>query len=169
MRRLSSVAGSIVLFAGCSGMNPQTRGEFLKMTTSGVPFAMQDSYVAKRRFDDVVAILRKKSADCFNIDATTQRTQGGVTTMNMTDEFRTKVKMVSADKAELTTQYTTRGAITPQKVPPGGFYHRAIDIEKVSATSTRLSYYGSSFQVSKDVWQAVKDWSEGRSAECPGV
>lgn len=169
MRCVIRVAGSIALLAGCASMNPQTRDEFLKMTTSGAPFAMQDSYVAKGRFDDVVAVLKKRSGDCFNIDSSMERTSGGITTMKIRDEFRTSVKVVSTGKAELTTQYTTKGAITPQTVPPGGFYHRAIDIEKVSATSTRLTYYGSSFQVSKDVWKAVKDWSEGRSAECPGV
>lgn len=75
--------------------------------------------------------------------------------------------MLSGSKAELTTQFTSKGVVYAQKVPDGGFCHRAVDIERISPSSTKLTYYGSRFASSKAAWAAIKEWSDGRASACP--
>lgn len=87
--------------------------------------------------------------------------------MNQTDEYRTVIRLIDNNRAELTTQFTMKGAIVMQQVPPGGFYSTAMDIKRLTPTTTKLSYYGSSFSGSKAKWNAFKDWSDGKLEPCP--
>jgi hypothetical protein len=59
------------------------------------------------------------------------------------------------------------GQIVVQKVPEGGFYHRAVDIERVSPRTTKLTYYGPSLESGKKAWTAIKQWSDGKPSACP--
>jgi len=162
------VASAAVVAAGCAGNNPQTREEFVKTRRDGVPFNMTDSYVANRRFEDVVSSLRKKSEECLQVDVTMKRTQGGMTAMNATDEYRTVVKVVGPNMAQMTTQFQmAKGQIVTQKVPEGGFYARAVDIERASPRTTKLTYYGSSLDAGKKAWGTIKEWSDGKNSPCP--
>ncbi len=168
MRKLWLVCGIAAVLAGCAGLTPsQTREEFVQRKQKGEPFSMVDTYVAKRRFEDVVKTLSQKTAECFNVDITTRRSEGGMTTMNLKDSYRTTVRIVSANRAELTTRHTTKGMANPQKVPKGGLYYRAVDIERQSSGSTKLTYYGPSVAGGKSVWTAMKQWSDGQQAACP--
>ena len=168
MRKLVLVLGLVVVLSGCAGMQPaQTRKEFVQKNLDGIPFSMVDRHVTKRRFEDVVNSLRRKTAECFNVDVTTTRTQGGMTTSKVRDEYRTTIRAVNANRAELTTQYTTKGMMNLQTVPEGGFYSRAVDIDRLTPGTTRLTYYGSSFDSGKRAWAAIKDWGDGKSTPCP--
>lgn len=155
--------------AGCAGnhLAPQSRTEFVAYSTEGRTFSMMDSHVANRKFDLVVATLKQKSQECLDGDANMTRRSGGIQTMSVTDRFRTDVRIVSPGRAELTTQYTSTGIIYLQKIPDGGFYSRAADIERLSPTTTKITYYGPSFDSSKKVWAAMKQWSDGQAAPCP--
>jgi hypothetical protein len=147
---------------------PQTREEFRQqLVASDSRFKFIDTYVAKRRFDDVVKSLKQNVEQCFDQNVTTTRTQGGMTTMNQTDEWRTTVRVVNSNRAEVTTQMTMKGAIVPGKVPPGGLYMTAVDIERLTPSTTKLSYYGSTSSGSKERWDLVKQWSDGKSTPCP--
>lgn len=168
MRKLVLVSGIVVVLTGCAGMQAsQTRKEFVQKKLEGVPFSMVDKHVAKRRFEDVVSSLRQKTAECFNVDVTTRRTQGGMTTSQVKDEYRTTIRLVGANRAELTTQYTSKGIIYLQKIPEGGFYSRAVDIDRLTPGTTKLTYYGSSFESGKRAWAAIKDWGDGKATPCP--
>src|SRR5215813_7217873 len=168
MRNAIITAFTAAVVSSCSTNYPQTREEFRQgLVSSDSSFKFVDTYVAKRRFEDVVKSLQQNVASCFNQDVTTTRTQGGITTMNQTDEWRTTVKVVNKNLAELTTQQTMKGAIVPVKVPPGGFYVTAVDIERATATTTKLSYYGSTSSGSKERWDLVRQWSDGKPTPCP--
>jgi hypothetical protein len=174
MRKFVFVSGVVMALSGCAGMQPaQTRQEFVQKNLSGTPFSMVDAYVTKRRFDDVVNSLKQKTAECFNVNVTTRRTEGptspqaGTTTMNVKDEYRTTVRVINANRAELTTQFTSKGIVYLQTIPEGGFYHRAIDIERLTPSTTKLTYYGSSFDSGKKAWAAIKEWSDGKATPCP--
>ncbi len=168
MRRLVLISGIVAVLSGCAGMEPaQTRKEFVQKNLDGIPFSMVDKHVAKRRFEDVVASLRRKTAECFNVNVTTTRTQGGMTTSKVRDEYRTTIRVINANRAELTTQYTSKGMINLQTVPEGGFYSRAVDIDRLTPGTTRLTYYGSSFDSGKKAWAAIKDWGDGKTTPCP--
>jgi hypothetical protein len=148
-------------------MNPQTRDEYRQAIASGVPLTMTDTYVAQRRFDDVVKSLKQKADECLQVDVTTKRSQGGMTTMNVRDEYRTSVRVVDKSHAELTTQSTMKGAIVLQQVPPGGFFETEVDIERVAPSSTKLTYYGPSTSGGKAKWDVLKQWSDGKPVACP--
>ena len=169
MQKLTLPLSLVAILAGCAGANPQTREEFRSTRQAGVPFSFTDTYIAKRPFDEAVDTLRKKVDECFQVNVTTKRTQGpgGFTTMNVTDEYRTVIRSVDKNLAELTTQYHMKGAIVMQQVPAGGFYLTVMDIERLTATTTKLSYYGSSFAGSKAKWNAFKQWSDGQLVPCP--
>jgi hypothetical protein len=165
----SAILLSALALAGCAGhLAPQSRPEFIEKISEGGAFLMVDSYVARAGFDQVVATLRQKSGECLDGDTQVRRSSGGITAMQYTHHYRTQVRVVAAGRAELTTQFTSTNLAYAQQVPQGGFYDRAVDIERLSPTTTRLTYYGSSFASSKEAWAAMKGWSEGRSTACPG-
>src|SRR5688500_6061145 len=168
MRNAIFVAVATAVLSGCSMHYPQTRDEFRKgLVESDSSHKLIDKYVAKRRFDDVVESLQQNVEQCFNQNVTTTRTQGGMATMNQTDEWRTTVKVINRYRAEVTTQMTMKGAIVPVKVPPGGFYVTAVDVERLTPSTTKLSYYGSTSSGSKERWDLVKQWSDGKPTPCP--
>jgi hypothetical protein len=160
MRNAIFAVLATAVLSGCSMHYPQTREEFREgVVSSDSRFKFVDTYVAKRRLENV--------EQCFNQDVTTTRTHGGMTTMNQTDEWRTTVKVIDRNRAEVTTQQTMKGAIVPVKVPPGGFYVTAVDIERMTPSTTKLSYYGSTSSGSKERWDLMKQWSDGKPTPCP--
>jgi hypothetical protein len=157
--------------AGCANVKTGTwysREEFVTYSKEGRMMSMTDTYVANRKFEQVVAVLKQKSADCLDSDSVMSRRSGGIQTMRVTDHFRTTVRVVAPGRAELTTQYTSSGITYLQKIPDGGFYHRAVDVERLTPTTTKLTFYGSSFSESKSTWAAMKKWSDGQSDACLG-
>jgi hypothetical protein len=168
MRSAIFAAVAAAVLSGCATNYPQTREELRKgIVESDSSFKFVDTYVAKRRFDDVVKSLKQNVEQCFDQDVTTTRSQGGMTTMNQTDEWRTSVKVINRNRAEVTTQMTMKGAIVPVKVPPGGFYVTAVDVERLTASTTKLSYYGSTSSGSKERWDLIRQWSDGKPTPCP--
>ena len=158
----------IFAIAGCSGtLAPQSRAEYVARIKEGGMLVRTDSHVAGRSFEQVVGALRQKVEECLQSDTHVVRS-GGIGSMNVTHHSRTQLQVVGTGRAELTTQFTSTGSITyVQQVPPGGFYERAVDIERVSPTTTRLTYYGPSTDSSMSTWAAIRDWSDGRAAGCP--
>lgn len=168
MRNATFVALATVVLSACAMNYPQTREEFRQgLASSDSRFKFVDTHVAKRRFDDVVKSLNQNVPQCFNQNVTTTRTQGGMMTMNQTDEWRTTVKVINRNRAEVTTQQTMKGAIVPVKVPPGGFYVNAVDIERLTPSTTKLSFYGTTSSGSKERWDLIRQWSDGKPTPCP--
>jgi hypothetical protein len=165
MRKLAFLTCGVALLSGCAGGNPQTRVEFQE-TMSHSSLGFVESHIAKRRFDDVMKTLRQKAEECLQYNLTTTREQGGIRTMNQTDEIRTTIRAVNNDRAEMTIQLTMKGAIVMQQVPPGGFYNAAMDIERLTPGTTKLTYYGSSLSAGKTRWGALKQWGDGQLAPC---
>src|SRR3990172_1884822 len=118
MRRLVLISGIAAVVYGCAGLTlSQTREEFVQRKLNGEPFSMVDTYVTKRRFEDVVKTLSQKTTECFNVNVTTRRTKGGMTTMNLKDEYRTTVRIVNPKRAEMTTQHITKAMFSLQNIP----------------------------------------------------
>jgi hypothetical protein len=167
MRQLVFFVGVITLVSGCASMDPQTRDEYRTAVDGGRPFTMKDSFVARRGFDEVVRTLRQKSDECFNVNIKTTRKQDGITTMATTDEVRTVIRVVNSKRAELTMQTNPKGIVMLNKVPAGGFYRMTIDIDRLAAGTTRLTYYGSSTDHGKRRLAVIKQWSDGKQVGCP--
>ena len=60
---------------------------------------------------------------------------------------------------------TTRGMVMLSKVPEGGEYIVALDIERAGKNSTRLSWYSRPGGW-RDEWELNKQWSEGKDLPC---
>ena len=129
-------------------------------------FKFVDTYVAKRRFDDVVKSLKRNVDQCFDQNVTTTRMQGGMMTMNQTDEWRTTVEVIDKNRAEVTTRQAMKGAITPGQ-PAGGYYVNAVDIERAARGTTKLSFYGNTSGGSKQRLDLIRQWSDGKQTPCP--
>ena len=166
--RIATLAAALaaVLLSGCLHY-AQTRDEFRQsIVSSDSRFKYVDTHVAKRRFDDVVKSLKQNVPECFNQNVTTTRTQGGIMSMNQTDEWRTTVEVIDNNRAEVTTRQAMKGAITPGQ-PAGGYYVNAVDIERATRGTTKLSFYGSTSSGSKERWDLIRQWSDGKHTPCP--
>lgn len=155
-----------VALAGCA-QQPQTRQEYVNAVSSGDHmFVMKDTYVSKRGFDQVVAAVKQKAEECGNFTRTRTITTGGLPTGGSRTDWNTAVRVVGPGRAELTSQYNMAGIVLA-KVPEGGIFGMAVDIERTSPTTTRLSYYG--MKKDKEVWEAIRNWADGSMAGCPST
>jgi hypothetical protein len=164
MRGVLLLATAIFL-TGCA-TSAQNRDDF-KKTLQGYPsLSVTGSHVSNRRFEDVVATLERKWKECYGFQRTTTRTQGGMTTMNYKDTYHPKSRKVSNSLVEMTLQVTTEGMIMLSKVPEGGDYVVALDIERLPGSKTKLSWYSASLGGWKAAWERNKQWSDGKDVAC---
>jgi hypothetical protein len=122
-------------------------------------------YMVNRPFDDVAASLQKKWRQCYDINATTKRTAGGMTTSNYTDTFHPKFKRIDNSHLEMTLQMTTKGMVMLNKIPEGGEYVIALDLQRVSENKTKLSWYSYSWGKKAEL-ERNKAWGDGKNVAC---
>lgn len=143
------------VLAGCAlPMGPQSRSDFVQEKRAGASITAVDGHIAHRRFDQVVGLLQRKADECLNLARRGQGTHAAL-------------RMVGSGRAELTMQVATPSTPFLRRLPEGGSYHLAVDIERVSATMTRLTYYGPGLETGQQDWAAIKEWSDGEAAPCP--
>jgi alpha-L-fucosidase len=152
-----------ISLAGCAGA-PQTREGFKESAKSNTLLGTVDTYTANRRFEEVIAMLDRKWQECYSRRSTTTRTQGGMTTMNYQDTFNPQSRKVSDSLVEMTLQVTTTGMIMLSKVPPGGDFVIALDVERLPANRTRLTWHAGPGKGS--YWEKNKQWSDGKDVAC---
>jgi hypothetical protein len=163
MRGILSII-TVIFLAGCV-TSPQTRDE-LKTTMINHPsLAIVGTYTTNRRFEEVVATLDRKWQECYGIRKTTTRTEGGMTTMSYRDTFHPQSRKVNNSLVEMTLQMTTEGMIMLSKVPPGGDYIVALDLQRLSGNKTKLMWYSSAWGWT-EAWERNKQWSDGKNMAC---
>jgi len=154
----------VTVLAACSAS--QTREEFRDKVAGGAAMSTMDTYVAKRGFDDVTKALKQKSEECLNYQATQSRSEGGMTTSSSTTAYAASFTVVSNKHAELTIRKVPKSKLAfAPGAPEGGLYYVALDIDVITPTTTKLTYYGPSGW-SKG-YAAIKNWSDGQPAKCP--
>ena len=164
MRGLSLVA-TVIFLAACT-TSAQNRDDFKKTIQSYPSLSVTGSHASSRRFEDVVATLERKWKECYSVQRTTTRTQGGMTTMNYKDTFHPRVRRVNGSLVEMTLQVTTQGMIMLSKVPEGGDYVVALDIERAPGNKAKLTWYSASLGGWKAAWERHKQWSDGKDVAC---
>lgn len=145
----TAVLGGCALSAG-----PQSRSDFVQEKKAGASMTAIDGHIAHRRFDQVVGVLQRKADECLNLARRGPATHAAL-------------RMVGSGRAELTMQVATQPAPFLRRQPEGGAFHLAVDIERVSPTMTRLTYYGPGLETGQKDWTAIKEWSDGEAAPCP--
>lgn len=88
-----------------------------------------------------------------------------MTTMRITDTYHPSVNRVNDNLIEFTIQYTTKGASSLQKAPPGGYYGAALNVKRVGRDRTELAWYSPSHGW-KDEWVKIKEWATGKRSSC---
>jgi hypothetical protein len=109
-------------------------------------------------------LLRPRLAECFDYNVTWTRMEGAAVGM-FKEKWQSSVRPIDRNRAEVTVQRVVGGAV--QKQPEGGIYMIAVDLERVDAASTKLTFYGSSTSFGNTTWDSLRQWSEGRTAPCP--
>lgn len=150
-----------VLLGGCAS-TPQTRDEHIALMKSNPSWTIVDTYTSSRPFDEVVVMIDKKWQECYNVNKTTSTTRNGLKS-GYKDEYHPKAYKVSNSLTEMTLQMTT-SMMMLNKVPPGGFYFVALDLQRLSGNKTKLNWYSTSEW--KNSWEKNKQWSEGKNVSC---
>lgn len=149
---LSFLATAVL--GGCAlPEGPQSRSDFVQEKKAGASLTAIDGHIAHRRFDQVVGVLQRKADECLNLARRGPATHAAL-------------RMVGSGRAELTMQVAGRAAFL-RRQPEGGAFHLAVDIERVSPSMTRLTYYGPGLETGQKDWAAIKGWSDGEAAPCP--
>jgi hypothetical protein len=153
------------MLAGCATTSPQSRDELKSFAKAHTTAMIYESYTSRRRFEDVVASLELKWNECYGISKTTTRSENGVRTSQYRDTFHPHFVKVNGFLVEMTLQMTTEGMVMLSKVPPGGDYIVALDVERLLGGKTRLTWHSAAWGW-KDQWEVNKQWSDGKEAAC---
>jgi hypothetical protein len=168
MRTGIALLTSIVLVAPAYAVDqPQNREEFKTAVSKGAAFMKVHTHVANRRFEDVAKVLKAKTEECLNVRVTsTGRNSQGRVNYASAKDYHSSFRTVNKGRAELTVQQDPKGTRIGPKMPKGGFYFVALDVDRSSGNTTKLTYYGPSRGWDK-TFDAIKKWSDGESAACP--
>ena len=153
----------VISLFGCVSA-PQTRAELKTTVVNHPSLSVVGSHTSNRRFEEVVAMLERKWQECYSVRRTTTRSEGGMTTMRYRDSYYPQSRKVNNSLVEMTLQMTTEGMIMVTKVPPGGDYMVALDLERLPGNKTKLSWYSAMGWT--DSWERNKKWSDGKDVAC---
>ena len=147
---------------------PQNREEFKAALAKGATFMKVETYVAKQRFEDATKLLKTKAEECLNYRLTegTRSAGTGLITGSTSHDYTATFRTVNKAHAELTMQDNPLNPRIGPKMPKGGFYMMAVDVDRASANTTQLTFYGPSLAWD-ETYDAIKRWSEGAAVGCP--
>lgn len=164
--RYASVLLTSLLVAGCV-TSPQTRQQLKDASIKSPRMMIADSYVANRSLESVAGSLERKWRECYEVSVTTTRSnKAGMTTSRYQDTFHPKFRRVGNARVEMTLQMTTQGMVALNKVPEGGEYMVALDLDRLPGNKTRLSWHSPRIGW-KDSWETNKQWADGKDVPCP--
>ena len=156
---------AVIFLVGCA-TTPQTREEFKTWTKQHTSMGLYSSYTVNRPFENVTASLQKKWQQCYNLNVTTTRTSGGMTTSRYRDTLHPHSRKVNDSLIELTLQVTTEGMVMLNKVPEGGEYKVALDVQRLHQNKTKLTWHSYAPGGWRDSWELNKQWSDGKDVAC---
>lgn len=159
---------SVLALSACAILEqPKTREEFTKFVVDSPKLGFTDTYTVHRRFEDVVQSLDRKWQECYNVTKTMSRTEGGIKTMQYRDTYVPFTHRVNNSLAELTLQISSSRMKMVNNVPTGGDYIMALDVERLPANKTKLTWYSPAILGDwKENWARNKKWSEGGNTGC---
>lgn len=163
MRRTLLIA--VIFLAGCVAA-PQTRDELKTTAVAHPSLSVVGSYTSIRRFEDVAASLERKWQECYAVRRSTTREASSGARATYTDTYNPQSRKVSNSLVEMTLQMTTQGMTNLTKLPPGGEYVVALDLERLPGNKTKLSWY--SIRGWTASWERNKQWSDGKNIACDG-
>ncbi|WP_019143031.1 hypothetical protein [Noviherbaspirillum massiliense] len=165
--KIMTIAGVLTLSACAALEQPKTREEFTKFVVDSPKMMLTDTYTVNRRFEDVVQSLDRRWQECYRITKSMSSSSGSVTTMQYRDTYIPFTHRISNSRAELTLQTSTIHMKMVNNVPTGGDYIMALDIDRLSANKTKLTWYSPALLGRwKEHWARNKKWGEGSNIGC---
>ena len=102
----------------------------------------------------------------YRLTEGTRSTGTGLITGTTSHDYTATFRTVNKAHAELTMQDNPLNPRIGPKMPKGGFYMMAVDVDRASANTTQLTFYGPSLAWD-ETYDAIKRWSEGVAVGCP--
>jgi hypothetical protein len=155
----------VISLAGCVAA-PQTRDELKTTAVAHPSLSVVGAYTSNRRFEDVAASLERKWEECYSVRRSTTREASSGARATYTDTYHPQSRRVSNSMVEMTLQMSTKGMTNLTKLPPGGEYLVALDLERLPGNKTKLSWY--SVRGWTESWERNKQWSDGKNLACDG-
>jgi hypothetical protein len=152
-----------ILLGGCVAA-PQTRDELKTTAVAHPSLSVVGSYTSNRRFEDVAANLDRKWQECYSVRRSTTRIETSGARASYSDTYRPQSRRVSNSLVEMTLQMTTQGMTMLTKVPSGGEYIVALDLERLPGNKTKLTWH--SIRGWTKSWERNKQWSDGKDVAC---
>lgn len=152
-----------ILLTGCVAA-PQTRDELKTVAAAHPSLSVVGSHTSNRRLEDVAAMLERKWQECYSVRRTTTREASSGARARYSDTYRPQLRKVSNALIEMTLQMTTEGMVMVTKVPEGGEYLVALDLERLPGNKTKLTWY--SVRGWTESWERNKRWSDGKDVAC---
>ena len=159
----SALLIGVISLAGCVAA-PQTRDELKTTAVAHPSLSVVGSHTSNRRLEDVAATLERKWRECYSVRRTTTRTASSGAMAAYRDTYHPKSRRVSNSLIEMTLQMTTEGMTSLTKLPPGGEYLVALDLERAPGNKTKVTWY--SIRGWTDSWERNKQWSDGKDLAC---
>lgn len=165
-----SLFATLLITTGCGAM-PQTPDEFRK-AVPGSFSGMSESYEVNKSIGFVKGKFKKYANKCLDKRVTiTSTSNTGYNNMPMTSrtviDYKPTLKL-KKNSAELHIQQTNQSAISPRKMPEGGFYIGVVDATKLKKKKTKIDIYKGKWG-NKTMWKAIKGWADGTVKGCPDL
>jgi hypothetical protein len=143
---------------------PQTRREFVQAVSEGKGATRMETMTAERGFDQVYALLQRKSSACLDREVR-RSAYVGYHEVSSSD-YNPTLKRVGGNRAEFALQVVHRPRAVGSSPPPGGLYIMAADLKAVAKDRTEVVLYIPTIGF-KNISKTLRLWAAGEDADCP--
>jgi len=144
---------------------PQNRREFVQAVAEGKGATKMETMTSERSFDQVYALLERKSSACLDREVRRSGFVGNQMEVSSSD-YNPTLKRVGGNKAEFALQVVHRPRGLGATPPPGGLYVMAADLKAVARDRTEVVLYIPAIGF-KSISKTLRLWVAGEDADCP--
>ena len=144
---------------------PQSRREFVQAVAEGKGATKMETMTSERSFDQVYALLERKSSACLDREVRRSGFVGNQMEVSSSD-YNPTLKRVGGNKAEFALQVVHRPRGLGATPPPGGLYVMAADLKAVARDRTEVVLYIPAIGF-KSISKTLRLWVAGEDADCP--
>lgn len=157
MKRVVYFFAVAAMLAACATPLLQSRDELKSFAKDHATLMISESYTSSRRFEEVVAALQGKWEACYGTGQNAAGTENTASTSRAV--FHPNFLKVNSFLFEMSLQKSQ------DKIPEGGNYLVALDVERLLGGKTRLTWHSAAKEW-KEQWELNKQWSDGKDAAC---
>src|SRR5882762_11996582 len=119
---------------------PQNRREFVQAVAEGKGATKMETMTSERSFDQVYALLERKSSACLDLEVKRSAFVGNQMEVSSSD-YNPTLKRVGRNRAEFALQVVHRPRAIGSTPPPGGLYIMAADLKAIAKDRMEVDLY----------------------------